>query len=303
MKILVSGSSGMIGSRAIAFLDSEGHELWRLLRHQVSDSRQIYWDPLSGMLDPDQLSGFDAVLHLAGENIANGRWSRARMDRIHMSRVDGTRLLCERLAETKHQPEVLVCASGIGFYGSRGDEQLDEGSSLGAGFLAEVCKDWEAACKPAQTAGIRVVNLRIGMVLSPAGGVLAKMLPVFRLGLGGVIGNGRQIISWISIDDLVAIIGFILDDRQLSGPINAVSPNPVGNREFTKTLGRVLGRPTLLPLPAFAVKLMFGPMGRELLLGGQRAKPTRLAAAAYPFLQPELEPALRSLLTPKGNGD
>lgn len=302
MKILVSGSSGLIGSRAVPFLESEGHEVWRLQRQPISGSQQIYWDPLAGMLDSDRLNGFAAVLHLAGENIAAGRWNRKRMHRIHASRVDGTTLLCERLAAAQQPPALLISASAVGAYGDRGEEPLDESSDLGQGFLAEVCADWEAACTPAQAAGIRVINLRMGMVLSPAGGALAKMLPFFRLGIGGVIGNGRQQISWIGIDDLMAILSFVLRSPELSGPINAVSPNPVTNRVFTKTLGRVLHRPTVLPLPALAVEVLFGRMGRELLLGGQRTRPVSLTAAGYQFQQPELEQALRRLLIPRGSG-
>ena len=251
MNVLVSGSSGLVGSALVAALNADGHRVKRLVRAAVRDAEdEVGWDPAGGVLDPAGLEGLDAVVHLAGENIASGRWTTAKKARIRDSRVKGTELLCQTLARLDRPPKTLVSTSAVGYYGDRGDEVLTEDSPPGHGFLAEVCEAWEAATEPAAAKGIRVVRLRIGVVLSPRGGALAKMLPAFKMGLGGRIGNGRQYMSWITLDDLVGVIRFALTNNELSGPVNAVSPNPVTNLEFTKTLGRVLHRPTVLPLPA-----------------------------------------------------
>jgi hypothetical protein len=255
----------------------------------------VYWNPAGGEIDAPELEGFDAVVHLAGESI-NGRWNVAKKRAIRESRVKGTRLLCETLAKLSHRPRVLVTASASGYYGERGEEVLSEESEAGSSFLSQVCREWEAATKPAAERGIRVVNLRIGFVLSPAGGGLAKMLPAFKMGVGGKIGSGRQYMSWIAIDDLVQIIMFATNTEALRGPVNAVAPYPVTNSEFTKTLGRVLGRPAIFPMPAFAVRLAFGEMGEELLLASSRVEPTRLLRAGYQFQFPQLEGTLRHLL-------
>jgi len=244
----------------------------------------------------DAMKNCQAVVHLAGENVAGGRWSEAFKRRILESRTKGTRLLAETLAGLELKPSVLVSASATGYYGHRGDEEVDELAPSGNGFLAEVCREWEAAAQPAHDADVRLVKLRIGPVLSPDGGALAKMLPPFKLGLGGVIGSGRQYFSWITLDDLVSAIVFALENESLVGPVNAVAPGAVTNREFTKTLGRVLGRPTIFPLPAFAARLAFGEMADEMLIGGVRVAPHELTAARFEFAYPELEPALRHLL-------
>ena len=297
MIIAVTGSTGLVGSALVARLEGRGHLVRRLVRHEVKDAeREICWNPDTGEIDAAELNGVDAVVHLAGENIAGRRWSEDFKRRILKSRTTGTRLLAETLAQLEMKPSVLVSASATGFYGNRGDEAVDELSPSGNGFLAEVCREWEAAAEPAHDAGIRLVKLRIGPVLSPKGGALAKMLPPFKMGLGGVIGSGRQYFSWIALDDLLNAIVFALETESLVGPVNAVAPGAVTNREFTKTLGRVLGRPTIFPMPAFAAKLAFGEMADEMLLGGVHVRPHELSAASFKFAYPELEPALRHLL-------
>jgi len=297
MIIAVTGSTGLVGSALVARLEGRGHLVRRLVRHEVKDAeREICWNPDTGEIDAAELNGVDAVVHLAGENIAGRRWSEDFKRRILKSRTTGTRLLAETLAQLEMKPSVLVSASATGFYGNRGDEAVDELSPSGNGFLAEVCREWEAAAEPAHDAGIRLVKLRIGPVLSPKGGALAKMLPPFKMGLGGVIGSGRQYFSWIALDDLLNAIVFALETESLVGPVNAVAPGAVTNREFTKTLGRVLGRPTIFPMPAFAARLAFGEMADEMLLGGVRVAPHELTAANFNFAYPELEPALRHLL-------
>ncbi|HEV2175715.1 MAG TPA: TIGR01777 family oxidoreductase [Terriglobia bacterium] len=297
MKILVSGSSGLIGSALVPFLTTGGHAVVRLVRAGRSAAAEgIPWDPSTGAIDAAKLEGFDAVVHLAGESIAAARWTPEQKVRIHESRVKGTRLLAETLARLARPPRALVCASAVGYYGNRGGELLNEASAPGSDFLAQVCRDWEAAAEPATRRGIRVVNLRFGMVLSSAGGGLAKMLTPFRLGVGGIIGSGRQYVSWIALDDVVGAIHHALSTDALRGPVNAVGPTPVTNREFTKALGRVLSRPTIFPVPAFAARATFGEMADALLLASQRVEPARLLAGGYQFQFPELEGALRHAL-------
>lgn len=299
MKILVSGSTGFVGSALVPFLSSGGHEVVRLMRPQSGKGPAgavVEWDPAAERLEPAALEGMDAVVHLAGENIAAARWTADRKAQIRQSRVRGTRLLASALAQLRRPPRTLVCASAVGYYGNRGDERLTEDSPPGKDFLAEVCQEWEVAAKPAQDKGIRVVYLRIGMVLSPAGGALAKMLTPFRMGVGGIIGSGRQFMSWVALDDLLGIVQHVLRQETLSGPVNAVAPNPVTNREFTKTLGKVLGRPTLFPMPAAAARLAFGEMADALLLSSSRVEPQRLLTSGYRFRYPTLEEALRHLL-------
>ncbi|MEW5976217.1 MAG: TIGR01777 family oxidoreductase [Acidobacteriota bacterium] len=299
MKVLVSGSHGLVGSALIPFLSSGGHEPFRLVRTPPSGERSdrvASWDPAKGQMDLSPVAALDAAVHLAGENIAAGRWTPAQKDRIRHSRVQGTRLLAETLARQSAKPKVLVCASAVGYYGDRGSELLHEGSEAGYGFLPDVCREWEGATKPAAECGIRVVHLRIGLVLSPAGGALAKMLTPFKLGVGGKIGSGEQYMSWIALDDLVAVIHHALIHKSLAGPVNAVAPHPVSNLEFTKTLGKVLKRPTLAPLPAFAARLMFGEMADALLLASARAEPRQLQRSGYQFRFPTLESALRHVL-------
>jgi hypothetical protein len=296
MRILLTGSSGLIGHALLTFLAADGHKVVPLTRSRThSDGRQILWDPSAGTINADDLGGFDAAVHLAGESIV-GRWTPEKKARILESRVKGTRLLCESLAHLRNRPLVLVSASAIGFYGDRGDKLLNEESSAGSLFLSKVAKAWEAATEPARRNGIRVVNLRIGFVLSPAGGGLAAMLLPFKLGMGGRVGSGRQYLSWIAIDDVVGAISHAILSDALRGPVNAVAPHPVTNQEFTKTLGRVLWRPTIFPLPAFAAHMVMGEMADELLLASTRVEPKRLLASGYEFRFPQLQGALRHVL-------
>jgi uncharacterized protein (TIGR01777 family) len=257
---------------------------------------EVAWDIAQGVKDPSRLEGVDAVVHLAGENIAAGRWTAARKEEIRRSRVEGTRRLCESLTRLSRRPKALVSASAMGFYGDRGDEVLRENSPPGNDFLAQVCREWEAATEPASRAGIRAVQLRFGMILSPAGGALKKMLLPFKLGVGGRIGSGRQFMSWIAIDDVVGAIHHAIVTESLQGPVNAVAPTPVNNTEYTRTLARVLSRPAIAPMPAFAARLAFGEMADALLLASQRVMPTRLQETGYRFKHPELDGALRHLL-------
>ncbi|OGF09205.1 MAG: TIGR01777 family protein [Candidatus Eisenbacteria bacterium RBG_16_71_46] len=301
-RVLISGASGLIGTALGPALASDGLRVERLTRGRHPHPAEIAWDPRAGLLDLPSLEGLDAVVHLAGESIAQ-RWTRSARQRIRESRVRGTRLLSESLARLERPPRAIVAASAVGYYGSRGDERLREDAPPGTGFLAEVARDWEAATDPARNAGIRVVNLRTGVVLSARGGALAKLLPLFRLGLGGPLGDGRQWMSWILIDDLVAAIRHLLAREDLGGPVNAVAPEPVSNAEFARMLGAVLGRPAALPAPAFALRLL---MGREMadatLLGGQRVLPARLLDSGFRFLAPTLAAALRRALARDGTG-
>jgi uncharacterized protein (TIGR01777 family) len=294
MNVLVSGSSGLIGSALVAFLQSEGHGVNRLVRSKSTRyEKQVLWDPQAGSLDVEGLRGIDAVVHLAGENIAAGRWTTARKANIRDSRIKGTRLLSESLASLGQPPSVLASASAVGYYGDQGDKILDEQSDSGSSFLADVCRQWEEATKPAAEAGIRVVHLRTGMVLSSSGGALAKLLTLFRFGMGGRLGGGWQYTSWITLDDAVGAIRHCLVNESLHGAVNLVSPNPVTNREFTKAFGKVLKRPTWFAVPAAALHLALGEMADELLLASACATPTRLLASGYRFRHPELEAALR----------
>jgi uncharacterized protein (TIGR01777 family) len=296
--VLVTGSSGLVGSALTARLEDGGHSVRRLRRGAsvTSDPSTTSWNPEDGTLADGALDGVDAVVHLAGENIAGGRWTAQRKAAIRVSRVEGTRRLSEALANSASPPRVLVCASAIGFYGDRGDQRLDESAVPGTGFLPDVCLEWEAAVAPAREAGIRVVNLRIGVVLTADGGALAKMLTPFKLGVGGIIGAGQQYMSWIALDDLLGVVLHILDDDEMSGPVNAVTPEAVTNHVFTKTLGHVLGRPTVFPMPAFAARLVFGEMADALLLASSRVVPMRLTERGFECVHPELEGALRHVL-------
>ena len=293
-KILVSGSSGLIGNALVPALQENGYEVTRLVRGFTFSQNQIPWNP-GEPLRPETVSGFEAVVHLAGESIV-GRWTEAKKLRIRESRIAGTRYLAEALAKAKVKPRVLVSASAIGYYGDCGDGLIREESTSGTGFLADVCLGWECGCVPAAQAGIRTVQVRIGVVLSPDGGALAKMLTPFRLGVGGKIGSGRQWWSWVTLPDVVGIILHALKTDSLRGPVNAVAPNPARNAEFTKTLGSVLSRPTIFPMPAFAARLALGDMADELLLASQRVEPAKLKASGYVFQQPELRAALEGML-------
>jgi uncharacterized protein (TIGR01777 family) len=293
-RVLVSGVSGPIGAALLPSLEAQGVEIVRLVRGAAKGGEQISWDP-SRPLAPAIVSGFDAVIHLAGESVV-GRWTEAKKKAIRDSRVEGTGSVATALAQTAAKPEVFVCASAIGFYGSRGDEIVDEGSPPGQEFLPEVCREWEQVSRVAADAGIRTVNIRIGLVLSPRGGALEKMLLPFKLGLGGRLGSGKQWWSWIHVDDIVGAIHQILQTQSLSGPVNLVAPNPVRNDEFTKILASELGRPAVLPMPAFAARLAFGEMARELMLSSQRVKPQKLENTGYSFRFPELRAALDDLI-------
>lgn len=297
MIIAVTGSSGLVGSALRPALAAAGHRVVRLVHGASAPGPgSAAWDPAAGRLDPAALEGVEAVVHLAGEGIATGRWTAATKARIRDSRVRGTTLLAERLAAMARPPQVLICASAVGWYGDRGDERLTEASGPGRGFLAETGQAWEAACGPAAQRGIRVVSLRCGMILSPSGGGLATMLPIFRWGLGGPLGSGRQFLSWIALDDVVGVIQFALATERLRGPVNTVAPQSLTNREFTAVLGRVLRRPAICQAPAFALRLALGEMAQGLLLASARVVPARLLEAGYPFRFPDAEGALRHLL-------
>jgi hypothetical protein len=296
-RILISGSSGLVGRPLAARLRERGDFVVRLVRGGGgAGAEQLVWHPQRGELDGTLLEGMDAVVHLAGENIAAARWSAGQKRRLRDSRVAGTRLLAQKLAECERPPRTFMCASAVGYYGDRGDETLDETAAAGEGFLPDVCRQWEASCEPLLKIGTRVVHLRIGVVLSPDGGALAKMLTPFRLGVGGRLGSGRQWMSWIALDDTVAAIVHCLDNEAIAGPVNLGAPSPVTNAEFTKTLGRVLRRPTVFPAPALALRLAFGEMADALLLASTKMEPTVLEQTGYAWKFRDLEPALRYLL-------
>lgn len=292
MKVLIAGASGLIGSALIPSLTADGAEVARLVRSTPKPG-EIEWHPNQDAMDPTRLEGFDAVINLAGENVAGGRWTEDQKRKIHDSRVNGTHLLSEAMAKLARRPQVFLCASATGFYGDRDDEVLDEHSDSGGGFLAGVCREWEMATEPAANAGVRVVNLRFGVILAREGGMLAKLLTPFKMGMGGKVGSGKQFISWVAIDDVVSAIKLALKDETFRGPLNVVSPSPVTNEVFTKTLGHVLSRPTALAMPAFAARLAFGEMADEMLLTSQYVVPKRLSDAGFEFKYPELEGALR----------
>ena len=297
MNVLVSGSTGLVGSAVVQALTAKQHRVTRLVRTAAAPgTAAVSWDPAAKRLPAQALEGLDAVVHLAAENIATGRWSAAKKAAIRNSRVQGTRVLCEALSQLNDPPSVLVSASAIGYYGSRGDRVMREDSRPGDDFLAHVCQDWEAATQAAAARGIRVVRLRLGVVMARQGGALRKMLTPFKLGLGGVMGSGQQYVSWVSLDDVAGIVLHALRDESLSGPVNAVAPHPVTNAELTKTLGRVLKRPTKAWMPTPVVRVIFGEMGDALLLSSARVEPARLQASGYAFKHPELEGALRDIL-------
>lgn len=308
MRIAITGSTGLVGKALIPALQNAGHRVVRLVRCAAIDQQRstkemgptedtAQWQPSTGAIDLNALGAVDAVIHLAGENIAGGRWTKARKQRIADSRGPTTEKLCHTLASMARPPEVFISASGVSIYGDRGDEELHEGSALASepDFLADVAKGWEHGSQPLAGSNTRIVHLRMGIVLDASGGALARMLPPFRLGIGGRLGNGRHFMSWISLPDLVRIMQRALIDEGLRGPVNTISPMPVTNREFTRTLGKVLRRPTFMPVPGFALKLLFGELS-TVLLGSQRARPQRLLDAGFEFEHADLECALRSSL-------
>ena len=293
-KVLISGTSGPIGNELLPSLRQRGFEVTRLTRSAPKSVGEIRWDPLQP-IEPNSLSGFDAVLHLAGESIV-GRWNPEKKRAIRDSRVLGTQHLAQALARAPQPPRVLVSASAVGYYGDRGEEILREENSPGKGFLPDVCREWETATQAASEAGIRVVHIRIGMVLSPKGGALEAMLLPFRLGVGGKIGSGQQWWSWIDVRDLANAFVFAIENESLHGAVNGVSPNAARNVDFTKTLGSALSRPTIFPLPAFAARLLLGGMADELILASQHIEPARLTAAGFTFHYSDLAASLRANL-------
>jgi len=297
MKILISGASGLIGAALVKKLQSAQHTVARLVRcASSSDPDRIAWQPDKGLIEDAAFEGFDAVIHLAGENIAARRWSEKQKTRIENSRVEGTQLLARALSSVRNPPAVFICASAIGIYGNRNDEELDENSLPGEGFLAEVCKKWEAAAATVKDRNVRVVNLRFGVVLAAEGGALPKMITPMKFGLGGKLGSGRQYMSWITLDDLVDAVVHILSDKKISGPVNMVAPTPVTNAEFTKILARRLRRPAFFTVPAFVLRLAAGEMAGPLLLASARVKPAKLTESGFNFRHPDLPTALAHIL-------
>lgn len=299
MKLLISGSSGLVGSQLCRTLESNtAYEIVRLVRTKSSDTHgaTVTWQPSEGLLPPEIFEGIDAVIHLGGVSIADHRWSSDVKKSIFNSRVQSTTLLANTLAALENPPRTFLCASAIGFYGDRAEERVDETSKKGRGFLADVCDSWEHATQPATKAGIRVVNMRFGMILDKKGGALAKMQTPFKLGLGGRIGSGSQYWSWIALPDVINAIQFCLQNEEIQGPVNFVAPDEVTNLDFTKTLGKVLSRPTCLPVPAWGIKTVFGEMGQELMLSSTRVTPQQLLAAGFQFEYPKLEDAFRGIL-------
>jgi uncharacterized protein (TIGR01777 family) len=294
MKILITGATGLIGTALQKSLREKGHELLLASRKEPKDSSYIQWDPQNGFAAPERLEGIDAVVHLAGENLSGLRWTDEKKKAIRDSRVIGTRNIVDTISDLKERPRLLVAASAIGFYGDRGDEELTETSKTGKSFLAEVCREWEAEARRAEDSGVRTVLLRTGIVLSKEGGALGTMLMPFKLGLGGVVGDGKQWMSWVSLADHIEVINFALENENIRGAVNSVSPNPVANKEFTSVMGEVLYRPTFIPVPEFAVHLMFGEMGEALLLDSTRVTPKRLIDAGFKFKFPELKKAIEN---------
>ena len=299
LKIALTGVSGMVGSHLSEFFIREGHPLSRLVRRpSFPMDSLISWDPQEGTIDLRKLEGHDVLVHLAGASIAGKRWSAQYKEEILKSRIRGTSLLCEALGKLKRPPKVFLCASAVGFYGNRpASELVDETSLSGSGFLSHVCEEWEKTALRAKTLGVRVVCMRLGMVLSSKGGALAQMLPIFRLGLGGKLSSGEQMISWVSLDEIPLVIDHLIQHSEISGAVNVVSPKAVENREFTQILGKVLKRPAIFPVPALGVKLLFGEMGEELLLSGAHVVPRRLQESGYQFIYPDLQKVLEKLLT------
>ncbi len=297
LRIAITGSSGLIGRTLCDVLTTGGHHVVRLVRNRETQrSEEVLWDPIEGTVEEEALEGLDAVVHLAGELLLGLRWTEEKKKRIWASRVEGTEHLSRALARLRRPPKVLVSASAIGFYGDRGDKPLSESAKQGRGFLAELCQAWEEATRPAARMAIRVVHLRTGLTLTPAGGALGTMLLPFKIGVGGRLGSGRQYVSWIDHDDLLSMILHVIHTSSIRGPVNATAPFPVPNATFTGTLGRVLERPTFIPGPGLAVQALFGEMGKEMLLQGQRVQPAVAEATGFEFMYPGLEESLRHQL-------
>ncbi len=292
--VAISGASGLVGTALTALLHAEGKSVLAMTRKDGGSYQDsIRWDPATGLTNPTRLESVDAVVHLAGESIAAGRWNSAMKSKIRTSRIEGTRSLVKSIAAVEKRPKVLVCASAIGFYGDRGAAELEESSAAGTGFLPDVCREWEAEANAAKDLGVRVVNVRIGVVLSPKGGALAKMILPFKLGLGGIVGPGTQYWSWIGLSDLVRVIAFCMNNESVAGPVNAVSPTPLTNKEFTKEIGKALKRPTVFPLPAFMAKIVLGEMADALLLSSARVLPKALQKSGFEFQHPDLAECLK----------
>ena len=299
-KVIVSGASGLIGSSLVSFLRTKGLLPSRMVRTKpVRDDSDIFWDPANGKLDPSDLEGVTTVIHLAGKNIVAGRWNSKLKEEVLNSRVKSTKLLCESLAQLSCPPKLLISASAIGYYGTKSKTEHTEQSKPGHGFLADVCVKWEAETQPAASKGIRVVHLRLGMVLSTRGGALSMMLPAFKMGVAGVLGDGSQYISWVTLDDVIRIVDFIIDNDTLIGPVNAVAPNPVTNRQFTKALGHVLRRPTICKVPKFALRIALGEMADEMPLASGNVIPRKLIDNGFRFRHSQLDEALEALLQRK----
>ena len=295
MRVAITGATGLIGQALESRLAGQGHEVLCIVRRPAR-TNDLLWDTVQGLAQPERLENCQAVVHLAGENVADGRWTEEKKARIRDSRVQGTTSLCRSLAQLKTPPAVLVSGSAIGFYGNRGEEVLTEDSPAGSGFFPELCQQWEASTQLAEDKGIRVAHLRIGIVLSETGGALGKMLTPFKFGLGGKIGDGSQYMSWIALEDLLAAIEHIIAHTEMRGPVNGTAPNPVTNNDFTERLGQALHRPTIFSVPAFAARLAFGEMADEALLTGARIMPARLLASGFQFKYPELAPTLKKLV-------
>ena len=295
MNILITGASGLIGTRLVSALKQAGHRVIRLTRKRPESDDERPWDPQSGSMETSLLDGCEVLVHLVGESIGEGRWNSKKKSRIRESRVQSTKLLAKTMARMKTKPQAFIVASAIGYYGDRGDEILTEESAAGDGFLAEVCHDWETAADPARAAGIRTACVRTGIVLSNQGGALKSMLTPFKLGVGGIMGNGNQYWSWISIEDIVRLFQFAIENNSVTGPINGTAPNPGTNREFTKALGKVLSRPTIFPMPAFVAKILLGEMATPLILASTRVVPEKARQLGFEFKQVHLSNALESL--------
>jgi uncharacterized protein len=297
LQFVLSGASGLLGSALASLLSAKGHRVLRLVRRTAKSDTEIEWDPAKGSIDKSRLEGTDVFIHLSGENVGEGRWTDERKKVLISSRTETTGLLARTIAEMDRKPRRFVCASAIGYYGDQRTGALTESAGKGDGFLAEVCDLWERAAEPARKAGVETVHMRIGVVLSREGGALEKLLPVFKLGVGGPVGSGHQVMSWISLADAVRAFHFVSVATEMSGPVNVVSPNPSENATLAKTLGRILKRPAFMRVPALAVDVLFGQMGRETVLASQRVVPERLLAAGFAFEHPDLEDALRAALS------